>query len=76
MIALRDRGFPVEYILAPDEGHGFARPVNNMAMFMAAEKFLAQAIWRAVSGRRHAGGRGAPEGDHGRSEDRRAGEES
>ena len=31
----------VEYILAPDEGHGFARPVNNMAMFMAAEKFLA-----------------------------------
>ena len=26
VIALRDRGFPVEYILAPDEGHGFARP--------------------------------------------------
>ena len=42
MIALRDRGFPVEYLLAPDEGHGFARPVNNMAMFMAAEKFLAK----------------------------------
>ena len=42
MIALRDRGFPVEYILAPDEGHGFQRPVNNMAMFMAAEKFLAK----------------------------------
>jgi hypothetical protein len=41
VIALRDRGFDVEYILAPDEGHGFARPVNNMAMFMAAEKFLA-----------------------------------
>jgi dipeptidyl aminopeptidase/acylaminoacyl peptidase len=41
VVALRDRGFPVEYILAPDEGHGFARPVNNMAMFMAAEKFLA-----------------------------------
>ena len=41
VIALRDRGFPVEYILAPDEGHGFARPVNNMACFMAAEKFLA-----------------------------------
>jgi dipeptidyl aminopeptidase/acylaminoacyl peptidase len=40
VIALRDRGFDVEYILAPDEGHGFARPVNNMAMFMAAEKFL------------------------------------
>jgi hypothetical protein len=41
VIALRDRGFPVEYLLAPDEGHGFARPLNNMAMFMATEKFLA-----------------------------------
>src|SRR3954452_6836684 len=42
VIALRDRGFPVEYLLAPDEGHGFQRPVNNMAMFMASEKFLAK----------------------------------
>ena len=42
VIALRDRGFPVEYIVAPDEGHGFARPVNNMAMFAAAEKFLSK----------------------------------
>lgn len=42
VIALRDRKFPVEYLLAPDEGHGFQRPVNNMAMFMAAEKFLAK----------------------------------
>ena len=42
VIALRDRKFPVEYIMAPDEGHGFARPVNNMAMFMAIEKFLAK----------------------------------
>lgn len=41
VIALRDRGFPVEYLLAPDEGHGYARPINNMAMMMAAEKFLA-----------------------------------
>ncbi len=40
VIALRDRGFPVEYICAPDEGHGFARPVNSMAMFAAAESFL------------------------------------
>jgi dipeptidyl aminopeptidase/acylaminoacyl peptidase len=39
--ALRKRNFAVEYILAPDEGHGFARPVNNMAMLAAAEKFLA-----------------------------------
>jgi dipeptidyl aminopeptidase/acylaminoacyl peptidase len=42
VIALRDRGFPVEYINAPDEGHGFARPVNNLAMFSAAEKFMAK----------------------------------
>jgi len=41
VIALRDRGFPVEYILAPDEGHGFARPVNNLALIMESEKFLA-----------------------------------
>jgi dipeptidyl aminopeptidase/acylaminoacyl peptidase len=41
VIALRDRGFPIEYILAPDEGHGFARPINNMALFMESEKFLA-----------------------------------
>ena len=42
MIALRDRGFPVEYLLIPDEGHGFARPVNNMASVMATEKFFAK----------------------------------
>jgi dipeptidyl aminopeptidase/acylaminoacyl peptidase len=42
VIALRDRGFPVEYLVAPDEGHGFARPVNNLAMFAASEKFLAK----------------------------------
>jgi hypothetical protein len=39
---LRDRGFPVEYIVAPDEGHGFYRPVNNLAMFSQAEKFFAK----------------------------------
>ncbi len=42
VIALRDRNFPVEYIVAPDEGHGFARPVNNMAMYAAIEKFLSK----------------------------------
>jgi len=42
VIALRDRGFPVEYILAPDEGHGFARPINNLALMMASEEFLAK----------------------------------
>jgi dipeptidyl aminopeptidase/acylaminoacyl peptidase len=42
VVALRERGFPVEYLVAPDEGHGFARPLNNMAMIAAAEKFLAK----------------------------------
>jgi dipeptidyl aminopeptidase/acylaminoacyl peptidase len=42
VIALRDRGFPVEYVVAPDEGHGFARPINNMASFAATEAFLAK----------------------------------
>ena len=69
VVALRDRGFPVEYILAPDEGHGFQRPVNNMAMFMAAEKFLA----KYLDGRYQE--KGTPEvetraqGNHGGSED-------
>ncbi len=44
VIALRDRGFPVEYILAPDEGHGFARPVNSMALWAASEAFFAKHI--------------------------------
>jgi len=44
VIAVRDRGLPVQYMLAPDEGHGYARPVNNMAMIMAAEKFFAQQL--------------------------------
>ena len=42
VIALRDRNYPVEYLVAPDEGHGFARPVNNSAMVDAAEKFLSK----------------------------------
>jgi dipeptidyl aminopeptidase/acylaminoacyl peptidase len=44
VVALRDRNYPVQYICAPDEGHGFARPVNNMAMFAASEKFLASQL--------------------------------
>jgi hypothetical protein len=42
VVSLRDRNFPVEYIVAPDEGHGFARPVNNMATFAAMERFFAK----------------------------------
>lgn len=42
VVALRDRKFPVEYLVADDEGHGFARPINNLAMYAAMEKFLAR----------------------------------
>ncbi len=38
--AVRDNGKPVEYLVAPDEGHGFARPINNLAMVTAMEGFL------------------------------------
>ncbi len=41
VIALRDRGLPVEYLVAEDEGHGFSQPVNNLAMFAAVERFFA-----------------------------------
>ena len=52
VIALRDRGFPVGYLLAPDEGHGFQRPVNNLALYAATEAFLA----KHVGGRFQEGG--------------------
>jgi dipeptidyl aminopeptidase/acylaminoacyl peptidase len=39
--ALRSRGKPVEYLLFPDEGHGFARPENRLKFYAAAERFLA-----------------------------------
>lgn len=44
VVAMRQLGLPVEYIVAPDEGHGFSRPVNQMAFIAAAEKFLAKHI--------------------------------
>ena len=38
VIALRDRNFPVEYLVAPDEGHGFQRPVHSI-----------EAVWNLVN---------------------------
>ena len=40
--AMKKKGLPYEYILFPDEGHGFARPENRLKFFAAAEKFLAK----------------------------------
>lgn len=45
--AIRKAKKEVEYLLFPDEGHGFARPENRMKFYAAAEAFLA----------RHLGGR-------------------
>lgn len=44
VIALRDRGHDVSYLLAEDEGHGFAKPVNRMAMYAETERFLAEKL--------------------------------
>lgn len=42
VIALRDLGRNVEYMLAPDEGHGFAGQENRLAMYTAMEQFFAK----------------------------------
>lgn len=38
--AMRKNNEPVEYIVFPDEGHGFARPENNRRFDAAVEAFL------------------------------------
>ncbi len=45
--ALEQAGIEHEYMLFPDEGHGFAKPENRLRFYAAAERFLA----------RHLGGR-------------------
>ncbi len=42
VVSLRDSGKEVEYLLADDEGHGFRKPNNKMAMWVSIEKFLAK----------------------------------
>ena len=44
VVALRKQGHKVSYLLADDEGHGFAKPVNRMAMYAEIEAFLAEQI--------------------------------
>ena len=38
--AMKQHHLPVTYVLFPDEGHGFARPENNIAFFGVTEAFL------------------------------------
>jgi dipeptidyl aminopeptidase/acylaminoacyl peptidase len=42
VVALRDMGRQVDYILAPDEGHGFAGRENRLAVSVAMEQFFAE----------------------------------
>lgn len=39
--AMKAKNIPVTYVNFPDEGHGFARPENNIAFNAVAENFLA-----------------------------------
>jgi dipeptidyl aminopeptidase/acylaminoacyl peptidase len=40
--ALEAAGIDHEYMLFPDEGHGFAKPQNRLKFYAAAERFLAK----------------------------------
>ncbi|MEO7634119.1 MAG: S9 family peptidase [Sphingomicrobium sp.] len=51
--AMKAKGIPVTYVLFPDEGHGFARPVNSIAFNAVAENVLGSCL----------GGRAEPIGD-------------
>jgi dipeptidyl aminopeptidase/acylaminoacyl peptidase len=51
--ALEKQGIDHQYMLFPDEGHGFAQPENRLKFYAAAEAFLA----------RHLGGRAEPPSD-------------
>ncbi len=42
--AMQAKNIPVTYVLFPDEGHGFARPVNNIAFMAVTENFLSQCL--------------------------------
>jgi dipeptidyl aminopeptidase/acylaminoacyl peptidase len=40
--AMQNKGIDYEYMLFPDEGHGFAKPENRLKFYAAAERFLAK----------------------------------
>jgi dipeptidyl aminopeptidase/acylaminoacyl peptidase len=48
--AMKEKGIDHQYLLFPDEGHGFAKPENRLRYYAEAEKFLAK----------HLGGRSEP----------------
>jgi len=54
LLSMTAKELPVTYVLFPDEGHGFARPENNLAFNGITEAFLHTCL----------GGRFEPLGDH------------
>ena len=42
--AMTAKNIPVTYVVFPDEGHGFARPTNNIAFNAVAENFLSKCL--------------------------------
>jgi len=48
--AMKEKGIDHDYMLFPDEGHGFAKPENRMKFYGEADRFLAK----------HLGGREGP----------------
>ncbi|MDQ6683879.1 MAG: prolyl oligopeptidase family serine peptidase, partial [Pseudomonadota bacterium] len=51
--AMKAKNIPVTYVVFPDEGHGFARPANNIAFNAVTESFLGRCL----------GGRAEPIGE-------------
>jgi dipeptidyl aminopeptidase/acylaminoacyl peptidase len=39
---MKEKGIDYEYLVYPDEGHGFLRPENRLDFYAAAEEFLAK----------------------------------
>jgi dipeptidyl aminopeptidase/acylaminoacyl peptidase len=42
--AMKEKNIPVTYVLYPDEGHGFQRPMNRTSFNAVAEAFLSQCL--------------------------------
>ena len=42
--AMSAKNIPVTYVVFPDEGHGFARPANNIAFMAVTENFLSKCL--------------------------------
>ena len=44
VVALRDRGIKVSYLVAENEGHGFANADNRMALYRSMETFFGECL--------------------------------